>query len=168
VSAASADAGGPRPADAAAALDRLDRLARLLDGAFRITGTGIRFGLDPLLNLLPGIGTLAAKGLSAYLVLEAARHGAPAGLLLRMAGNVGADAVLSAVPLVGWAADAVFRANARNMELLRGHLEEAAAAAATPVGDPAGAGDRGGPPRSAPGGGAGAGRLRPALELSPP
>jgi hypothetical protein len=116
-----------------ASRERLETLARLLDDAFRIPGTRIRVGLDAALNLIPGVGTLFAKALSAYLILEAARAGAPRGLVLRMVGNVGIDAVVSAVPIVGWVADVFVRANARNMTLLRRHLDASASASAAPV-----------------------------------
>lgn len=106
-----------------AARARLERIARLLDSRWRVPGTGIRFGADAALNLLPGLGTLASKAVSAYLILEARRLGVPAGTLLRMVGNVGLDAVISAVPLAGWVGDVFFRANNRNMALLRAHLD---------------------------------------------
>lgn len=105
---------------------RLDALARLLDAAVRIPGTNIRIGADALLNLAPGVGTLVAKGLSSYLILEARRLGVPTGTLLRMAGNVAIDFAISVVPVVGWFGDAFFRANQRNIELLRAHLAQGA------------------------------------------
>ena len=102
---------------------RLDALARLLDSAVRIPGTQVRVGADALLNVLPGVGTLAAKGLSAYLIWEARRLGVPSWTLARMAGNVGVDLVISSIPVVGWVGDAFYRANLRNMALLRAHLD---------------------------------------------
>ena len=71
----------------------------------------------------PGLGPVVSTVLSAYLIWEARRQGAPTGLLLRMAGNVGLDAVISAVPVAGTVADVFFRANLRNTALLRRHLE---------------------------------------------
>ncbi len=108
-------------------LARLDALARLLDSAIRVPGTNIRVGADALLNFIPGVGTLVAKGLASYLILEARRHGVPTGTLLRMAGNVAVDFAISAVPVVGWFGDAFYRANQRNIALLRAHLERRAA-----------------------------------------
>ena len=102
---------------------RLDTLARFLDSAVRVPGTKIGFGADALLNLIPGVGTLTSKGMSAYLIWEARRLGVPIGTLMRMAGNVGVDFVISAVPLVGWVGDVFFRSNLRNMALLRDHLD---------------------------------------------
>ena len=106
-----------------AARARLDAIARLLDSRWRVPGTGIRFGADAALNLLPGVGLVAAKAVSAYLIWEARRLGVPFGTLLRMVGNVGLDAVISAVPLAGWVGDVFYRANLRNMALLREHLD---------------------------------------------
>lgn len=106
-------------------LARLDALARLMDAAIRIPGTDIRVGADAALNLVPGIGTLAAKVVSAYLVWEARRHGVPPLALCRMAGRVGIDLAISAVPVVGWFGDAFYRANLKNIDELRRHLHAA-------------------------------------------
>ncbi|MBM6584430.1 DUF4112 domain-containing protein [Microvirga sp. BT689] len=103
---------------------RLDKLARFLDSAIRVPETNVRFGADALLNLIPVVGTLTSKGMSAYLIWEAHRLGVPMRTLLRMAGNVGADFVISAIPVVGWAGDVFFRSNLRNMALLRRHLDQ--------------------------------------------
>lgn len=118
----SADPVSGRPAESEAALARLDRLAWMLDSALRVPGTSIRFGADAASNLLPGIGPLVSKGVSAWLILEAARLGVPRPVLLRMAGNIALDAAIGAVPLLGWTADIFLRANRRNMALLRDHL----------------------------------------------
>jgi hypothetical protein len=102
---------------------RLDALARFLDSEIRVPGTNVRFGADALLNLIPGIGMLTSKGLSAYLIWEARRLGVPATMLLRMVGHVGIDFVISAIPVVGWIGDLFYRSNLRNMALLRDHLD---------------------------------------------
>jgi hypothetical protein len=104
---------------------RLETLARFLDSAVRVPGTNIRFGADALLNLIPGVGTLTSKGMSAYLIWEARRLGVPMSTLLRMMGNVGVDFVIGAIPLVGWVGDVFYRSNLRNMDLLREHLDKA-------------------------------------------
>jgi hypothetical protein len=108
--------------DIAATRARLAALARLLDTAFRIPGTNIRMGADAALNLIPGAGTLFAKGLSGYLIWEARRLGVPTATLARMLGNLGLDFAISLVPLAGWVGDIFFRANKRNMALLDQHL----------------------------------------------
>lgn len=109
-------------ADVERAGRRLDAIARTLDSAFAIPGTRVRIGADALLNLLPGVGFVLSKGLAAYLIWEARRLGAPGDVLARMLGNLGIDALVSAVPVLGWVGDIVYRANDRNMELLRAHL----------------------------------------------
>jgi hypothetical protein len=106
-------------------LSRLDTLAWFTDSALRVPGTSWRFGADGLLSLIPGIGSLAGAGISAYVVLEALRHGAPPRLLARMGGNIAADTVLGAVPVLGFLFDMAFKANQRNLALLREHLREA-------------------------------------------
>ena len=101
---------------------RLERLATMLDSAFAIPGTGIRFGADSLIGLFPGIGDAVTLGLSGYLILEARRLGAPPSMLRRMTTNVAFDALVGAVPLLGDAFDLFFKANKRNMALLRTHI----------------------------------------------
>lgn len=109
---------------------RLDALARLLDSAVRVPGTNVRVGADALFNFVPVVGPLATKTLSAYLVWEARRLGVPPATLGRMVGNVGLDFALGVLPVVGWLGDVFFRANERNLELLRAHLAPAPAAGA--------------------------------------
>lgn len=102
---------------------RLETLAEWLDSRFRIPGTNLRFGLDPLIGLVPGLGDAAALLPAIYLILHAQRLGAPRSLLVRMALNVGIDSLVGAVPLLGDLFDAAFKANRRNVALLRRHLE---------------------------------------------
>jgi len=103
---------------------RLEAIARLMDSAFTIPGTNIRMGADALLNLIPGLGLVATKGVSAYLIYEARRMGAPVSLIARMIGNVGVDFVISSIPVVGWVGDVFYRANNKNIDLLRRHLDQ--------------------------------------------
>lgn len=115
----------PQPAPPhphAARLARLDRLARLMDARFRLPGTGFRFGWDSVLGLAPGIGDLATALPAIWILLEAARAGLRRRVLARMALNIAIDAGLGAVPLVGDLFDAGFKANLRNIALLRREL----------------------------------------------
>ncbi len=105
---------------------RSRRIAYLLDNVFRVPGTQMRFGLDPLIGLVPGFGDVAGGLLSAYILVEAVRAGAPAEVLLRMLVNLAVDMLLAAVPLAGDLFDAGWKANTRNLALLHGHLERPA------------------------------------------
>ena len=105
-----------------AALDRLDMLATLFDTAFILPGTNVRFGVESMLRLVPGIGDAAASALSCYLLYEAHRLGVPRLLFARMVGNVLLEGTIGAVPLAGDAFDVMFRANRRNVALLREHF----------------------------------------------
>jgi hypothetical protein len=98
---------------------RLDVLANLLDTAFILPGINVRFGFDALIGLVPGIGDAITTAISLYIVLEARQLGAPAHLILRMLANVVVDGFVGAVPLVGDAFDVLWRANRRNVLLLR-------------------------------------------------
>lgn len=106
-----------------ATLARLDRYAGLLDSRFRIPFTRIRFGIEPIIGLLPGIGDLAGFGLSLYLVGEAVKLRAGPRLVGKMLGNIAVDFVVGLVPVLGDAFDLVWRANDRNAALLRDHIE---------------------------------------------
>jgi hypothetical protein len=103
-------------------LDRLDALARLLDARWRIPLTPWRIGLDGIAGLVPGLGDAAGGVVSAYLVWEARRMGAPTSLLARMAVNVALDVTVGAVPVAGSIFDIAFKANLRNVRLLQAYL----------------------------------------------
>jgi hypothetical protein len=109
-------------------VQRARALARALDGAVRIPGTGIGVGLDPIIGLIPGVGDIAGGVLSGYIVLVAARAGAPASVVARMVSNVAIDSLIGTVPLLGDLADFGWKANTRNVALLQQHLERPAAA----------------------------------------
>jgi hypothetical protein len=103
---------------------RIDALATLMDTALVIPGTQVRFGLDALIGLVPGIGDVITTLISLFIVSEARALGAPPLVLARMIGNVALDGLVGAVPLAGDAFDVAFRANRRNMALLRAHLDK--------------------------------------------
>jgi uncharacterized protein DUF4112 len=117
----------PVPASTALTLDpagveRLRRLAVLLDDSIPIPGTGYRIGVESILGLIPGAGDLAGGAFSLYILLQAARMGIPRSLLARMGWNLVVDVVGGAVPLLGDIFDAGFKANMRNLALLERHV----------------------------------------------
>lgn len=114
---------GPIPA---AELDRLERLARRMDAAFRIPLTRIRVGWDSILGLLPGVGDAAALAPAGYILWRARRNGAPLPLMLRMGANTGLDWVIGLVPLLGDLFDVGFKSNQRNVALLREYSDRQA------------------------------------------
>ncbi len=109
----------PRPAPGTDPFIAL--MARLMDDIFVIPGTGIRFGFDPLISLLPAFGATASAAVSLLLIALSARRGVPKIVLTRMAVNVLINASLDSVPVVGDALSIFFRSNARNYELLQKH-----------------------------------------------
>jgi hypothetical protein len=117
---------GP-PSDRAA---RVRALARLLDAAVRVPGTNVRVGLDAVVGLVPAVGDVAGAAFSGYIILAAARLGAPTPVLLRMLLNVTTDTVVGSVPLLGDLFDLGWRANTRNVALLDRHLADPAGARA--------------------------------------
>jgi len=111
-----------RPRSRAERLARLDALASLLDTAFVLPGTNIRFGFDAMIGLVPGIGDAITTLISLYIVREARELGAPRHLIARMLANVALDGIVGAVPFLGDAFDVMWRANRRNVALLRKHF----------------------------------------------
>ncbi|MFU8896571.1 MAG: DUF4112 domain-containing protein [Gammaproteobacteria bacterium] len=97
---------------------RVARLAQVLDTAFRIPGTRIRFGVDQLLGLVPGLGDAIAALIGGFIVWTAVRVGAPRLVIGRMLVNIAVDAIVGAVPLAGTVFDIAFKAHRRNARLL--------------------------------------------------
>jgi Domain of unknown function (DUF4112) len=100
-------------------LARLDAVAKLLDVAFILPGTKIRYGIDGIIGLIPVVGDIIATALSLWLVREARALGAPWHVTARMLGNVAIQGVVGSVPVAGDAFDVLFRANMRNVRILR-------------------------------------------------
>jgi hypothetical protein len=105
-------------------LRRVKRIAWLTDTAWRIPFTRIRFGLDSLIGLMPGLGDGVMMLVSIYTIVLAHKAGAPGNLLLRMATNVAVDFGAGSIPLVGDIFDLVFKSNVRNLNLLTEFLEK--------------------------------------------
>ena len=109
---------------AAAALERLDRFSFWTDSNFRIPFTGFRFGLSPLIGLIPVVGDFVGLILSLYVLREARRVGASRKVQGRMIVNMLIEFLGGLLPIIGDAFDAIYKANTRNTELLRGWLLE--------------------------------------------
>ncbi len=105
-------------------LNTLDRLARILDARFRIPGTQIRFGVDALIGLLPGVGDLISLFISGHIISVARKHGASNYVIARMMLNSGIDVIIGAIPFVGDLFDIGFKSNQRNLRLLQQHFGE--------------------------------------------
>ncbi len=98
--------------------ENLDQLARVLDDIFQIPGTNIRFGLDAIIGLIPGVGDLVT-GMASFLIIFAAwERGLPRVTLARMVANVAIDTLVGSMPLVGDIFDAAWKANRKNYNLL--------------------------------------------------
>jgi hypothetical protein len=105
-------------------LTRVRTLARALDSAVPIPGTSFRFGLDPVLGLVPGLGDLAGAVLSGYIVLAGIRMGVSRSGVLRMLGNIAIDTFVGSVPIVGDLFDAGWKSNNRNVALIERHMAD--------------------------------------------
>ncbi|WP_083322553.1 DUF4112 domain-containing protein [Hymenobacter lapidarius] len=114
----------PSSFDANERLRWVERIARLMDSQFRLPGTRFRFGLDPLLGLVPVVGDLSSLAVSVALLMTMLRHGASGAVVVRMAFNILLDTVIGAIPMLGNIFDFAYKSNERNVALLRRHYAE--------------------------------------------
>ena len=105
-------------------LKSVELMARLMDSRFKIPGTRFRFGLDPLIGLIPGLGDFTGFLISGYMILICARNGASGFVLARMTFNIFIDALIGAIPLIGDLFDFAYKANDRNLKLMQQHYIE--------------------------------------------
>src|SRR5271170_7270497 len=104
--------------------ENLDLLAHILDDWFRVPGTSIRFGLDGIIGLIPGLGDVLAGLASCIIIVAAWFRGVPYVALARMVVNVGVDVLVGAIPIAGDAFDIAWKANRRNYALMTRHLRQ--------------------------------------------
>ncbi|WP_152426489.1 DUF4112 domain-containing protein [Cesiribacter andamanensis] len=102
----------------------IERIAGLMDSRFQLPGTRFRFGLDPIIGLIPVVGDVAGFAVSGALILYMIRFGASRELVFKMLGNAVLDATIGSIPLIGWVFDASYKANKRNIRLLKEHYHE--------------------------------------------
>jgi hypothetical protein len=115
----------PRPTfDANDRLRWVESLSRLMDSQFRVPGTTWRFGLDPIMSLIPVVGGIPSLAVSGVLILTMMRHGASGNVVVRMVLNVLLDTLIGAIPIIGNIFDFTYKANDRNVRLLRRHYAE--------------------------------------------
>lgn len=105
-------------------LARLEALAKLLDNQFRVPGTNMRFGLDGLIGLVPYLGDMSGFVVSGFLMRTMAQKGASPWMMIRMMFNYIVDAVFGVVPLLGDLFDFGFKANRRNVEMLKAYYAD--------------------------------------------
>lgn len=103
---------------------QLDWIAKLMDAQFTVPGTKFRFGLDGIIGIIPGAGDISTFAVSAYLLTIMARNGASGYVMARMVLNVVIDALFGMVPILGDLFDIVFKANMRNVTLMKEHYVE--------------------------------------------
>ena len=102
----------------------VERIAHLFDDQFRVPGTNFKFGLDPIVNLIPIAGDVSGFMVGAALVWVMAKNGVSRKVLILMSLNLCIDALLGAIPLVGQITDFYFKANTANLKLLKEHYQE--------------------------------------------
>lgn len=105
-------------------VNSIESLARLMDSQFDVPGTKLNLGLDTLIGLVPGIGDTIGLAVSGYIVAKAAQLGVRKRTLARMSYNIGIDWLIGLIPLIGDLFDWGWKANNKNAELMRKHLEQ--------------------------------------------
>jgi Domain of unknown function (DUF4112) len=111
-------------ADPAAVRVRIEAMETLLEGLIVIPGINRRVGLDVILDIIPVGGTIIAAAMGSYLAFEARNLGMPKSTIVRMAGNIGIDALLGAIPFIGAVPDFFFRSNTRNLKIIKRYLDK--------------------------------------------
>lgn len=114
----------PAPTAADSRLRWIESISTFLDNQFRVPGTNFRFGLDPILSFIPFGGSAASFAISAGLVLTMVKHGVSRKVLILMLGNLLLDALVGSIPVLGNIFDFFFKANQRNVTLLKRHYQE--------------------------------------------
>ena len=109
--------------DPAAVRQRIEGMEKLLERMFVVPGINQPVGLDALLSLVPGVGTISAAALGSYIAWEARNLKMSKWQMTRMAGNIGFDLLLGAIPLIGAIPDFFFRSNTRNLRIIKRHLD---------------------------------------------
>jgi hypothetical protein len=102
----------------------VESLARLMDSQFRLPGTNFKFGLDPIMGFIPLAGTLSTYAVSGILVVTMARYGVSRKVVILMFLNILLDALIGSIPIIGNIFDFAYKANDRNVRLLRRHYQE--------------------------------------------
>jgi hypothetical protein len=102
---------------------RVEAMEALLERLVTIPGTNRQLGLDVILDVVPGVGSIAAGALGAWMLWEARNLGMSKWQMTRMAGNVGVDTLLGAIPWIGAIPDFFFRSNTRNLRIIKRHLD---------------------------------------------
>jgi hypothetical protein len=110
--------------DPASVRQRVEAMERILERMFVIPGINKPVGLDVILDIVPGIGTISAAALGSYIAWEARNLGMSKGQVARMAGNIGVDLLLGAIPWIGAIPDFFFRSNTRNLRIIKQHLDK--------------------------------------------
>lgn len=102
---------------------RVEAMERVLERMFVIPGINKPIGLDVILDIVPGIGTISAAALGSYIAWEARNLGMSKWQVARMAGNIGFDMLLGLIPWVGAIPDFFFQSNTRNLRIIKRHLD---------------------------------------------
>lgn len=113
----------PRPLSTSKLGPTSRKIAWILDEFIRVPGTRFRFGLDPILGVIPGGGEILPSIIACFLLADARRHGLPFKLLIKMSGNVFINAAVGAIPLIGDAFSAYYKSNSRNYAMMQQFLD---------------------------------------------
>ena len=113
----------PTGTDPHSVRQRIEAMEKILERMFVIPGINKPVGLDVILDIIPGVGTISAAALGSYIAWEARNLGMSKWQITRMAGNIGFDMLLGAIPWIGAIPDLFFQSNTRNLRIIKKHLD---------------------------------------------
>jgi hypothetical protein len=114
----------PLGSDPHSVRQRIEAMEKILERLFVISGINKPVGLDVILDIVPGLGTVSAAVLGSYIAWEARNLGLSKWQVARMGGNIGVDMLLGAIPWIGAIPDLFFRSNTRNLRIVKRHLDK--------------------------------------------
>lgn len=102
----------------------VEKVSNAMDTSLRIPGTKFKFGMDPIIGLIPFAGEIATFSISAGLVMTMARHGASRKVVILMVINTLIDVILGSIPIIGNVFDFFYKSNTKNINLLKKYYAE--------------------------------------------
>src|SRR5262245_13943544 len=110
--------------DPMAVRQRVEAMEKILERMFVIPGINKPVGLDVILDVVPWVGSISAAALGGYIAWEARNLGMSKWQVARMAGNIGFDLLLGAIPWIVAIPDLFFQSNTRNLRIIKRHLDK--------------------------------------------
>lgn len=103
---------------------RLKLLSKRLDEIIAIPGTKYKIGSDPIIGAIPVVGDLLGSIISIYILYSGSKMGLSTKVISKMCLNIGIDFILGLTPIVGDIFDMGWKANKRNVKLIKDNINK--------------------------------------------